>query len=61
MVTIELPTTEQLEQKFNELSHADDIVTERAWFWHGIAAYCQLISDAAYKRLGLDKCEEDKK
>jgi hypothetical protein len=58
MVSIELPTNEQLEQKFNELSHTDEIEKERAWFWSGIAAYCQLVSEAAAKRLGLVKQEE---
>ena len=44
MVSIELPTNEQLEQKFNELSHTDEIEKERAWFWAGIAAYAHLQS-----------------
>lgn len=39
-----LPTTEQLNAKFNELSHTD-IEKERVWFWYGIAAYAKLVSD----------------
>ena len=42
------PTTEQLNAKFNELSHTD-IEKERVWFWYGIAAYCKLVSELGQK------------
>ena len=43
-----LPTTEQLEAKFDELSHTD-IEKERVWFWYGIAAYTKLLSELAHE------------
>jgi hypothetical protein len=48
-----LPTNEQLEAKFEQLAHTDK-ETERVWFWAGIAAYCQCISDSVAKDLNLD-------
>jgi hypothetical protein len=45
-----LPTTEELNAKFDELSHTDtDIEKERVWFWYGIAAYTKLVSDLGQK------------
>ena len=49
-----LPTNEQLNEKFEELAHADK-EWERVWYWNGIAAYCQLLSAAAAEELGLDE------
>jgi hypothetical protein len=49
-----LPTTEQLNEKFEELAHADK-EWERVWFWYGIAAYAKLMGDAAAEELGLDE------
>ena len=43
-----LPTTEELNAKFNELSHTD-IEKERVWFWYGIAAYTKLVSELGQK------------
>ena len=52
-----LPTSEQLEAKFEQLAHTDK-ETERVWFWAGIAAYCQCISDSVAKDLNLDNYEK---
>lgn len=43
-----LPTTEQLNAKFDELAHTD-IEKERVWFWYGIAAYAKLVSELSAK------------
>jgi hypothetical protein len=43
-----LPTTEELNAKFDELSHTD-IEYERVWFWYGIAAYTKLVSELSAK------------
>ena len=51
-----LPTTEQLNAKFNELSHTD-IEKERTWFWYGIAAYTKLLSELGHE--DWLKCKEE--
>ena len=43
-----LPTTEQLEARFDELSHTD-IEYEKTWFWYGIATYTKLVSEPSAK------------
>ena len=48
-----LPTSEQLEAKFEQLAHTDK-ETERVRFLAGIAAYCQCISDSIAEELNLD-------
>lgn len=42
------PTTEELNAKFDELSHTD-IEKERVWFWYGIATYTKLVSELAHE------------
>lgn len=54
-----LPTTEELNAKFNELSH-NDIEYERVWFWYGIAAYCQLVAEQGMKDYEQFKAEVQK-
>ena len=43
-----LPTTEELNERFDELAHTD-IENERVWFWRGIAVYTKLLSELGQK------------
>ena len=56
-----LPTTEQLEAKFDELHHVqENIENERLWYWYGIATYCQLVAEQRMKDYEQFKAEIEK-